>query len=160
MEDGGVFDPTHRDQSVVGMHLNPTNENGRRFLERGFTGPVTMLNLLRFREWAEYSAFPELAPDAPTTGREAYDRYVAHTLPFLAAAGGEVQFLGEGGSYLIGPEDERWDVVMLVRHASVQAFMGMAENADYLAGLGHRVAALEDSRLLPIEATSPMPNWV
>lgn len=78
----------------------------------------------------------------------------------MAAAGGEVQFLGEGGSYLIGPEDERWDVVMLVRHASVQAFMGMAENADYLAGLGHRVAALEDSRLLPIEATSPMPNWV
>jgi len=26
----------------------------------------------------------------------------------------------------------------------------MATNEDYLAGIGHRVAALEDSRLLPI----------
>ena len=119
-----------------------------------------MLNLLQFREWADYSAFPELAPDAPITGRAAYERYVAHTLPFLTAAGGEVLFVGEGGSYLIGPEDRTWDVVILVRHASVEAFMDMAENAEYLAGLGHRVAALEDSRLLPIEVTGPTPNRV
>ena len=137
------------------MYIEPSNENGRRFFGRGFTGPVTMLNLLRFREWADYSTFPELAPLEPISGREAYDRYVGHTLPFLAAVGGDVRFLGDGGSYLIGPEDERWDVVMLVRHVSVQAFMGMAESVDYLAGIGHRVAALEDSRLLPIEAVDP-----
>ena len=45
--------------------------------------------------------------------------------------------------------DERWDVVMLVRHASVAAFLAMAENQEYLAGTGHRLAALEDSRLIP-----------
>lgn len=39
---------------------------------------------------------------------------------------------------------------MLVRHQSVEAFLGMAKNYDYMAGWGHRVAALEDSRLLPI----------
>jgi hypothetical protein len=38
-----------------------------------------------------------------------------------------------------------------VRQKSVEEFMAFASNEDYLAGIGHRLAALEDSRLLPIE---------
>jgi uncharacterized protein (DUF1330 family) len=109
-----------------------------------------MLNLLRFRENADYSDFPDLAPSGSMSGRDAYDLYVAHTLPFLTTAGGEVQFLGNGGRYFIGPLEERWDVVMLVRYPSLQAFLDMAQNGEYLTGLGHRTAALEDSRLLPV----------
>jgi len=135
------------------MYIEPTNENGRLVFERGITGPVRMLFLLRFREEADYSAHPELAPGQPITGREAYRRYVNHTLSFLTNEGGDLQVLGTGGFYLIGPLDERWDVAMLVRHASLEAFMAMADNQDYLAGIGHRVAALEDSRLLPIVET-------
>jgi uncharacterized protein (DUF1330 family) len=119
-------------------------------MERGVDGPVTMLNLLRFRDEADYSSFPDLAPDAPISGREAYQRYAEHTRSFLAAVGGEVQFLGAGGLNLIGPAEERWDLVMLVRQESVQSFLAMAQNPEYLAGIGHRSAALEDSRLLPI----------
>ena len=59
-------------------------------------------------------------------------------------------FLGEGGPFLIGPAEERWDRAMLVRQSSVQSFMAFAGHAGYLAGLGHRTAALEDSRLLPL----------
>ena len=132
------------------MYLEPTHENGRLLLERRIDGPVTMLNLLRFRSRADYSSHPELAPPGPITGREAYEQYVEHTRPFLSAAGGEVRLLADGGSYLIGPLDERWDLVMLVRHVSVQAFLDMARDEAYLAGIGHRAAAVEDSRLLPI----------
>ncbi len=135
------------------MHIEPTNESGRRFLDREIAGPVTMLNLLRFRPEADYSQNPELAPAEPITGRAAYERYFNHTLPFLDAAGAEVTFLGEGGSFLIGPLAERWDLVMLVRHASAAAMFAMAEDDEYLSGIGHRVAALEDSRLLPVEET-------
>ena len=53
-------------------------------------------------------------------------------------------------SFLIGPSDERWDLAMLVRQSSLQAFMAMASNEPCLAGLGHRTAAIEDSRLLPL----------
>lgn len=137
--------------TLPAMFIEPTNENGRRFVMRGISGSVTMLNLLRFREEADYSAAPELAPDAPITGRRAYEIYAKHTLPFLAAEGGEVTFTGEGGHFLIGPEDGQWDMVMLVRYPSVEAFMAMTSNRAYLAGIGHRVAALADSRLLPIE---------
>ena len=133
------------------MYLDASETNGRRFVQRGITGPVTMLNLLRFRETANYSGHPDLAPPNPISGRLAYDRYIEHTLPFLTDAGGSVLYSGDGGHLLIGPEEQRWDMAFLVRHASVEAFLAMASNEDYLAGIGHRIAALEDSRLLPLE---------
>ncbi len=109
-----------------------------------------MLNLLRFHEVADYAQYPELAPATPISGEQAYRRYIAHTEPFLRQSGGEVRFFGKGGPFLIGPHVERWDAAMLVRQDSVASFMAFASNKDYLAGMGHRVAALEDSRLLPI----------
>jgi hypothetical protein len=138
------------------VYLEPSDDNARRLLERGIKGPVTMLNLLRFRELADYSAFPELAPAEPISGREAYDRYVGHTAPFLIASGGSVEFFGSGGHCLIGPADERWDAIMLVKQASVEDFFAFATNQEYLAGIGHRTAGLEDSRLLPI-VEHPLP---
>ncbi len=132
-------------------YLEPTRETGRALMLRGIPGSVVMLNLLRFREVADYSATPDLAPARPISGAEAYELYIEHTLPFLRESGGEVLFRGHAGPFLIGPELERWDQVLLVRQKSVEEFMAFASNEDYLAGIGHRLAALEDSRLLPIE---------
>ena len=39
---------------------------------------------------------------------------------------------------------------MLVRQRSIDDFMTFALNLEYLVGIGHRTAALEDSRLLPL----------
>ena len=138
------------------MYLDPTDESARALFRRAIEGPVTMLNLLRFREWADYSGLPELAPPQPISGADAYERYVRHTLPFLHASGGSVTFLGAGGAWFVGPGDERWDLVMLIRQASVSDFFAFAANEGYLAGMGHRTAALEDSRLLPI-VERPLP---
>ena len=132
------------------LYLEPTQESGTALFMRNIQGEVVMLNLLRFRETADYSAHPELAPAEPISGREAYQRYIDHTLPFLQESGGELVFLGEGGRYLIGPEDEEWDLVMMVRQSSLGEFMAFAQNPDYMAGIGHRTAALLDSRLLPL----------
>lgn len=110
-----------------------------------------MLDLLRFREVADYSATPELAPAEPITGAEAYARYAAHAEPFVVAAGGRVRWQGTGAAAIIGPSDERWDRVLLVEHQSAEAFLAFATNQPYLAGLGHRTAALEDSRLVPLQ---------
>jgi hypothetical protein len=131
-------------------YLEPTQAAGRALLQRGITGPVVMLNLLRFRAVADYAATPALAPAAPISGTEAFARYVAHTLPLLRASGGDLVFLGAGAGFLIGPQNERWDQAMLVRQHSVAAFLAFAADEAYLAGLGHRTAAVEDSRLLPL----------
>ena len=53
---------------------------------------------------------------------------------------------------LLGVDDEHWDVVMLVKQSSLASFMAFASDAGYLAGIGHRTAAITDSRLLPITA--------
>lgn len=87
---------------------------------------------------------------APISGREAFQRYIDHSMPFLEASGGELLFLGDGGEFFIGPGDERWDLVMLVRQSSVQSFFAFASDPGYLAGIGHRTAATLDSRLLPV----------
>ena len=131
-------------------YLDATQESGRAFVMRGISGPVVMLNLLRFRAIADYSANPDLAPAEPISGAAAYQLYMQHTLPYLQESGGEVIFLGAGGRFLIGPSDERWDAAMLVRQRSVEDFMAFASNQAYLRGVGHRTAALEDSRLLPL----------
>ena len=132
-------------------YLEPTQESGRAFFMRGMTGSVVMLNLLRYRAIADYSASPQLAPAKPITGEAAYRLYMEHTMPHLEKSGGKLMFFGRGGVFLVGPENERWDAAMLVRQASPAAFMAFASNAEYLAGIGHRTAALEDSRLLPLE---------
>ena len=137
-------------------YLQPTETAGRAFVSRQLRGSLVMLNLLRFRDIADYTATPDLAPPAPITGEAAFRRYIAHTLPFLRESGGDIQFLGSGGPFLIGPADERWDMAMLIRQHSVEAFLGFAQHEAYLAGLGHRTAAIEDSRLLPLQ-DMPLP---
>lgn len=132
-------------------HLNATQESGKNFVMRQIEGPVVMLNLLKFKKVADYSAAPHLAPEDEISGEQAYQLYIDHTLPFLKKAGSEVLFNGKGGQFLIGPENEQWDVVLLVRHASAARFLEFAQNQEYLAIAGHRTAALEDSRLLPIQ---------
>jgi uncharacterized protein (DUF1330 family) len=136
-------------------YLEPTQDAGRALFMRGIVGNVVMLNLLRLRDLADYSAHPDLAPPTPISGAQAFERYMSHTMPFLTSSGGEVLFYGEGGQFLIGPPGERWDRALIVRQHSVDSFMAFAQDEAYLRGLGHRSAAIEDSRLLPLVPTRP-----
>lgn len=131
-------------------YLAPTQELGRRFVMRGLTGNVIMLNLIRLRTVADYTGFPDIAPESPISGRAAYDLYIEHTLPYLEKSGGRLDFLAEGGSWLIGPEDECWDLALLVRPKDMETFFAFEQDPDYMKILGHRTAAVEDSRLLPL----------
>jgi hypothetical protein len=135
---------------VENYFLEPTQESGAALFRRNISGEVVMLNMLRLRETADYSGSPELAPESRISGREAFQKYIDHTMPFLTQSGGELVLLGDGGKYFIGPDDEQWDIVMLVRQSSVESFFAFASNPEYLAGTGHRTAAILDSRLLPI----------
>ena len=131
-------------------YLMPTQEAGRNFVMRQIQGSVVMLNLLRFRKIADYSTSPDLNPDEPISGEQAYQLYIEHTLPFLTKSGGEILFIGKGGNFLIGPTDEYWDAVLLVKQKNVSSFLAFESDQDYMKGIGHRTAALEDSRLLPL----------
>ena len=138
-------------------YLDATDANAIALFQRGIQGEIVMLNLLKLRAQADYSQNPDLAPSAPISGKDAYDKYIVHTLPFLEATGGSLLYLGEGGNYFVGPEDEGRDMAMLVQQNSLDEFIAFATNEDYMKGVGHRTAALEDSRILPL-AIVPLPN--
>ena len=138
------------------VYLDPSPDNIQALINRAVEGPIVMLNLLRFRDIADYSDFPELEPLLPISGRAAYEAYIRHTRPFLEATGGSVVMVGEGGNFFVGPNEERWDLALLVRQNSLADFFSFANNSDYLAGIGHRTAAVEDTRLLPlVEIAAP-----
>jgi len=131
-------------------YLEPAENAVIDLLQRRPEGSVIMLNLLRFRKMADYSGTPELAGPEPISGRQAYQLYAEHTMPYLIETGGHLLLSADGGRFLIGPQTERWDAVLLIQQDSIDAFLSFAQNDAYLVGLGHRTAALEDSRLLPL----------
>ena len=116
-------------------------------------GEVHMLNMLRFRDVADYAETPHLAPEKPISGREAYDLYLALCAPRMVGRGNEIVLQGRSGPFLIGPQDERWDMILLVKWPSLKLLAQSPNDEDYKTRIApHRTAALADSRLLPISA--------
>ena len=135
-------------------HIEPSTEQLERLLSAGGEGPVTMLNLLRYAEVADYSASPALDPGRSVSGRDAYAAYSAGVLPILAALGGELVLFGSCRNTVIGPPDEEWDDIALIRYPDLGSFTTMVSSEEYRAIAGHRSAALLDSRLVPTDAAA------
>lgn len=138
-------------------HIQSTEAAGHALLQRFGDGqPILMLNLLRFRDLADHSAPPDLAPnlapDMPITGAEAFDRYTGAILPLLRASGGDIVLQAAANDWFIGPQAEMWHRVLIVRQASLQAFFAFATDKAAEAVGHHRTAALADSRLLPMRS--------
>ena len=131
-------------------YLEANQEAGKQFyMDFHQKGKITMLNLLKFKEEADYSGLESIKPESEISGREAYNVYMECTMPHLESAGSHIVYFGDCNHFLIGPEAESWDAILIVEHVSVAKFMEFAQNKEYLKTAGHRTAALEDSRLLP-----------
>ncbi len=109
-------------------------------------GPIYMINLLRYREQADYGDLEM----PPCTGREAYQqRYVA---AFAKAAGSKeftVFYIGAVHATLVAPAGEAWDDVAIVEYPSFEVLRSIVDSAAYEneAALHHR-AALSDWRFI------------
>jgi len=137
----------------MSKYIDASPEAGKAFLQSFHDkGKVVILNLLKFKDKADYTNLEELKPEAEISGEEACQLYMGSTLAELEKADSRIIYYGKGHSFLIGPDSEKWDAVLLVEHESVKKFMEFAQSKDYLKKAGHRTAALEDSRLLPTNA--------
>ena len=103
-----------------------------------------MLNLLRFREKADY-------PDGRSsdlTGRQAYDLYATAMQKIIEERGGRVVFGGDIASLVIGDVGELWDTCVLVEYPSAAAFAAIVTSPE-VAEIGvHRAAGLEGQLLI------------
>ena len=109
--------------------------------------PIEMLNLVRFRDTAEYPQDHQLA-GAGLSGAEAYHRYGAETAPIVARLGASILWRGSYQTMLIGPDDESWDEVFIARYPTAHAFLQMVTDPEYQKAVIHRQAAVQTSRLI------------
>jgi uncharacterized protein (DUF1330 family) len=119
-----------------------------------------MLNLLKFRERADYP--PGVSPSAlggEVTGAKAYSRYSRAVIPLVFEVGGQPIWMGKGRASVIAPAGESWDEVVLVYYPSRRAFLRMVTSPAYQEIMYHRTAALADSRLIETRAVA-VPRWV
>lgn len=121
-------------------------------------GPVWMVNLMRYRERADYAD----GRATTLTGREADDRYAP--LGPLAEVGAEIVLVAEVEAQLLGAQPA-WDRVAVVRYPTRRSFMTMQDLPDFQALHEHKDAGMAATIIaagLPIPAPSPpvgAPSW-
>jgi len=118
------------------MSIDPRPDDVKRFVSDGPDAPFVMLNLLRFTD----------------NGRARYREYMAAAAPFLAKAGGELVYFGEGTTPLVGDPQDPWNAVLLVRYPSRAAFLAMVSDPAYVAITHLRTEALRETILQPTKA--------
>ncbi|WP_426164454.1 DUF1330 domain-containing protein [Sandarakinorhabdus sp. DWP1-3-1] len=134
---------------TIDRSIDPTADQVRALRDHGSDGAVVMLNLLKFRDRADY---PDAAGMASCSGAEAYDRYQhAFTVTVAAISQAEVLYDGPVEQVFIGmagtPETD-WDKVLIVRYPTRRHFLAMMADAAYREALVHRYAGLARTVLL------------
>jgi uncharacterized protein (DUF1330 family) len=113
----------------------------KRLLAEDIGGPVVMLNLLRFKEGK----------------RGSYEEYGRAIGPVLEQYDVKVLYAGDCSTKLVAPEEHDWDMILIARYPSRQAFASMVADPKYQEITHLRSEALEEAVL---QATVPWPDDV
>ncbi|MEM7678554.1 MAG: DUF1330 domain-containing protein, partial [Myxococcota bacterium] len=108
------------------------SDSFQAYRNRAEEGPVTMLNLLKFK--------PE--------GAALYAQYAAKVGPMLQKVGGHAVYAGKGAELLIGRDDEDWDMVLLITYPRRADLLRMIGSEEYQKIVHLRNDALARSVLL------------
>jgi uncharacterized protein (DUF1330 family) len=122
----------------VSNQIHPSPEQASAFFGAQDDGAMCMVNLLKFKEKAQYAdgSEPELS------GRDAYLRYGAGVQACLAAVGGKARFSGFVTDLMLGEVEDLWDMVAIAEYPSRSAMLQMVQSPEYQAITKHRDAGL------------------
>lgn len=135
-------------QMQITNELAPSSpEQLAQFAEPGPDGPIYMVNLLKFKERAEYADGRE----TDLTGAQAYAIYGAAVVALVAEHGGRPVFAGDVNWLMLGQADDLWDQIAIVEYPNRRALMEMAMSDAYGEIAVHRSAGLAGQ--LNIETT-------
>ena len=124
--------------------LQPSGDQMRNFRDTSTGKPIFMLNLLKFRDNAEY----EDGRETDLTGEQAYAIYGKRVAEIVAGLGGRIVFGGKARNLLIGQVDGLWDQVALVQYPNMETMGKMMMMDEYKAAHVHRHAGLEGQLLI------------
>ena len=118
--------------------VTPNEEQLAGFLEGDTETPIKMVNLLKFKDKAEY----EDGRETNLSGKEAYKIYADEVLGHLERVGGKSIFFGEVQRLMLGQVEELWDWVAIAEYPSRKAMLEMIMNSEYQKSEEHRSAGL------------------
>ena len=127
----------------------PTAEQIEGFLAPDAAGPIFMVNLLKFKERAEY----EDGRETPLSGLEAYALYAAEVAKVITQVGGELIFGANVERLMLGEVEELWDQVAIAMYPTRTAMFEMIQLPEYAEISVHRTAGLAGQ--LNIETVAP-----
>ena len=116
-------------------------------LDAANDGPFWALNLMKYRELADYGD----GSTGAKSGREADDEYTPRES--LGAIGARIVFAAEVERILIG-DGTAWDRIGIVRYPSRRLFLEMQQHDDFKAKHEHKDAGMEFTIVmscLPVE---------
>ncbi|MEP4146980.1 MAG: DUF1330 domain-containing protein [Halioglobus sp.] len=132
----------------------PNKEQIQGFLAPGAEGPICMVNLLKFKEKAEY----EDGRETDLTGREAYELYATGVKKLLQGIGGGIGFEGDVERLALGEVEELWDLVGLAVWPSRQVMLEVMQSPEMQEIGVHRSAGLAGQ--LNIETIGYKGQWL
>ena len=118
--------------------VTPNKEQLAGFLEGDTETPIKMVNLLKFKDKAEY----EDGRETNLSGKEAYKIYADEVIGHLERVGGKSIFFGEVQRLMLGEVEELWDWVAIAEYPSRKAMLEMIMNSEYQKSEEHRSAGL------------------
>jgi uncharacterized protein (DUF1330 family) len=118
--------------------LEPNEEQVAGFLAPGDDQPIYMLNLLKYKDKAEYAD----GRDTELSGRDAYQIYGMAVIERLASVKGGIIFSGTVSRLMLGEVEELWDDVAIAMYPSRAAMLEMISSPEYQAIAVHREAGL------------------
>ena len=113
-----------------------------------------MLNLLKFKEKAEYADGRE----TDLSGAEAYAIYDQEVVHHLQKVGGAPMFSAGVERLMLGEVEELWDTAAIAMYPSRKAMLEMIMSPEYQASALHREAGLAGQ--LNIELVEPVGAWL
>ena len=118
--------------------VSPNKEQIAGFMEPDDGKPVYMVNLLKFKDKAEYRDGRE----TDLTGEEAYALYLAEMSELLREFGADGTFSGEVRRLMLGEVEELWDKVAIAMYPSRTAMLQVMQSEKMKEISVHRYAGL------------------
>lgn len=129
------------------VYIDPSPANFQSFKDLARDTPINMLNLLLYRETAEYPEGHEHAGKG-WSGRRAYEEYGKTSGPIFQRLGGTILWRGRFETMVTGPDVREWHDGFIAHYPNAGAFFAMIKDPDYQLAVINRTAALVDSRLI------------
>ena len=119
--------------------ITPSEEQINGFLEDPNIGPISMVNLLKYKDKADYAD----GRDVNLSGKEAYMLYANEVINLITKYGGEFIFAGKVNRLMLGEVDEMWDEIAIAKYPSRKAMFEMTMDPEYQKIHIHRDAGLK-----------------